>query len=90
MDIQKDFTASSAINLVWKMLLKPIIVFAIISLFISAMRSTTLFDNVMFLVPLFILDFSMFTAEDVDDMLYHEELIGEFFDGGGLDVLTLG
>jgi len=90
MDVQKDFTAASAINLVWKMILKPILVFAVIALFISMMRSTSLFDGIMFIIPLTFLDFSMFTADDVDDMLHHEELIGEFFEGGGIDMLTFG
>jgi hypothetical protein len=89
MDVQKDFTASSAINLVWKMILKPVLVFGLIALFITGMRTTNIFDSMMFVVPLTFLDFSMFTAADVDDMLYHEELIGDFFEGGGLDILNL-
>eukprot|EP00419_Tripos_fusus_P057007 CAMPEP_0172913144 /NCGR_PEP_ID=MMETSP1075-20121228/189823_1 /TAXON_ID=2916 /ORGANISM="Ceratium fusus, Strain PA161109" /LENGTH=192 /DNA_ID=CAMNT_0013771785 /DNA_START=144 /DNA_END=719 /DNA_ORIENTATION=+ len=58
MDMQKDFTASSSINMVWKMLLKPVLVFAIITLLISAMRTTTLGDHLMYLLPLTLMDFS--------------------------------
>mmetsp|Transcript_54588 Transcript_54588/g.169043 ORF Transcript_54588/g.169043 Transcript_54588/m.169043 type:complete len:335 (+) Transcript_54588:3-1007(+) len=81
MDIQKDFTASSAISLIWKMFVKPAMVFMVITCLIMGIRGTSIFDKIMFIVPVTFFDFAMFTAEDIDDLLYFEELASGFMEG---------
>jgi len=89
MDIQTDFTASSSINLIWKVLFKPILAFLALTGFISAVRTSTAFDAVFFSLPPAVFDFSAFTTLSLDEHLEFEEMLAALtaFDAGDMAIL---